>query len=235
MLFALGLDGRIVGDTTFCNYPPAALKVAKIGDVNTNIEKVIALRPDLIVATDANRSATLRLTQLHLSVFVIAPTSLSATEQSLRLLGQITEAVGPAQRVVAQMEAKQHRAEAIAAHDARHHPRVLVVVVLNPLWTAGTGTFIDDVLNRAGGVNVAASVHLYAPFSKEVLLTHPPDMILAGAGEAAAMRTDPVFRHLTAVQSDRFFSVNADILTRPGPRLADALLQVAQALHPGVK
>ena len=98
-------------------------------------------------------------------------------------------------------------------------PRVLVVVGLHPLWTAGAGTFINDVLVRAGGINVAAAVHQYAPFSKEALLTHPPDMILADSGEVAAMRADPVFGNLGAVRAGRFFfdRPGSDLTPRPAP------------------
>lgn len=235
MLFALGLGKAIVGDTAYCNYPPAAKSITKIGDVNTNIEKVLSLRPDLIVATDANRSAAARLTGLHQPEFLIAPTSFTATEQSLRLLGQATGTERQAQAVVAQMEHKKRLAAAIAAHDAGHHPRVLVVIGVQPLWTAGSGTFINNVLTLAGGVNIAAAVQQYAPYSKEVVLAHPPDLILADAEEAAALRRDPILKNLAAVRAGRFFSVDPDTINRPGPRLADALVQIAYALHPGVK
>jgi iron complex transport system substrate-binding protein len=234
MLYALGLGRYMVGDTVYGDYPSPARKVAKIGGVNTNIEKVVSLRPDLIVATDANNGAAARLSQLHQPVFVIAPKSLASIEQSLTLLGQVTGTPRQAAAVAAQMEAKCRVAQAIAAHDPRHRPRVLVVIGLNPLWTAGSGTFIDDILQRAGGVNVAAGIHQYAPLSKEALLANPPDLILASPGDAAAMRADPVFRRLAAVREGRFFSIAPDLISRPGPRLADALVQVAQALHPRV-
>lgn len=234
MLFALGLGPSVVGDTVYCDYPAAARKVAKIGDVNVSYERVLALRPDLIVASDANRTATLRLGQLRLPVFVIAPTSFTATESSLRLLGAATGRELQAEAVIGKMEAQGRLAAKIAAHDLRR-PRVLVVVGVAPLWTAGHGTFIDDILRRAGGINAAGGVNGYAPFSKEQALAHPPDYILAGAAEQAALRADPVLRGLAAVRWGRFFSVASDTLDRPGPRLADALVQVSHALHPGVK
>ncbi len=234
MLFALGLGRSVVGDTVYCNYPPAALKIAKIGDVSVNYEAVLARHPDLVVASDANRAAAARLTQMGLPVLTIAPTSFTATEAGLRLLGQATGRERQAQAVIGQMEAKRRAAAALAAHDPRR-PRVLAVVGLNPLWTAGSGTFIGDLLARAGGVNAAASVAGYAPYSKEAVLAHPPDVILAGASDQAAMRADPVFGRLPVVRAGHFFSIDSDLLNRPGPRLADALLQVARALHPGAK
>lgn len=231
MLYALGLGPCIVGDTTYCNYPKEAQSVAKIGDVTTNIEKVLSLRPDLIVATDANKEAAAHLTRLHQPVFVIAPTSFDATEQSIILLGNVTGAEAKAKAIVAQMEHKKRFAKSLAARDHGRRPRVLVVVGLSPLWTAGSGTFINDVIRIAGGVNIASSISQYAPYSKEAVIAHPPDIIMADHADAAAMGRDPLFRTLAAVRNHRFFSVNSDIIDRPGPRLADALAQVARALH----
>lgn len=234
MLFALGLGDSLVGDTVYCDYPPAARKITKIGDVNVNYEAVLARHPDLVVASDANRAAIGRLTQLGLTVLMIAPTSFSATEASLQLLGQATGQERQAQAVVGQMEAKRRAAAAIAARDPRR-PRVLVVVGLDPLWTAGSGTFIGDILTRAGATDAAASVKGYAPYSKEAALAHPPDVILASPSDQAALRADPALQDLPAVRAGRFLNVSSDLISRPGPRLADALLQVARALHPGAK
>jgi iron complex transport system substrate-binding protein len=132
------------------------------------------------------------------------------------------------------MEDKRRLAAQIMAHDPRH-PRVLVVVGVAPFWTAGRHTFIDDILQRAGGVNAASALNGYGPYSTEIILAHPPDLILASPADQSALRADPVFGGLSAVRQGRFFSVTPDTLDRPGPRLADALLQVAHALHPGVK
>jgi len=236
MLFALGLGARVVGDTTYCDYPAAARTKVKVGDVNVNYEKVISLKPDLIVASDANNTAATRLTQLHQSVFFLALTSFGAVEQSLRLLGQATGSERQAQAVIGQMERKRRAAALLAAHDAAHRPRVLIVVGVSPLWVAGSETFMSDVVVRAGGVNAAAGVPQYAPYSREAVLAHPPDVILADAKTAAAFRADPVLRAIPAARAGRFVSVaDPNALTRPGPRLADALLQVARALHPGAK
>ena len=234
MLFALGLGKAIVGDTMYCDYPPAARHVAKIGDVNINYEAVLALKPDLIIASDANKSAAVRLRALHQPVFAIAPTSFASTEASLLLLGQVTGAERQARAVVGQMEAKRLTARKIAARDTNHHPRVLVVVGLHPLWTAGSGTFIADIISESGGVD-AATVPQYAPLSEETVLADPPDMIMADPSDAAALRADPILRSLPAVRAGRFLSVDSNTINRPGPRLADALLQVAHALHPSAR
>ena len=232
MLFALGLGKYVVGDTTYCDYPPAAKAIAKVGDVNTSYEKVLALRPDLIVAdSTANARAVARLTALRQPVLTVTPTSLSAVETSLRQIGARTGTAKQANAVVAQMEHKAHLAAQIAAADKRPRPRVLVVIQVNPLWTAGGGTFMDDLVTRAGGINVGRAVPGYGPFSKEQVLANAPDVILGDSSAAPAFRADALLGHLSAVQRGRVYSLPPDLTSRPGPRLADGLVLVARALH----
>lgn len=232
MLYALGLGKFVVGDTTYCDYPPAARQVAKIGDVTVNYEKVVALRPDLVVASDANSAAAARLHGLRVPVFAIAPTSYAGVEQSLRVLGLLTGTGARARLVVGQMEA----ARAFAARTARgnkRRPTVLPVVGVGPLYVAGSGTFINDLIAQAGGQSTVSDVPGYAPYSKELALVHSSEYILADKASQAALAADPVLSHLPAVRSRRFISIDPNLLNRPGPRLADALRQLARALHPG--
>ena len=232
MLFALGLGRFVVGDTVYCDYPPPARMVAKIGDVNTSYERVLALKPDLIVADGvANGRAVARLTQLHQPVLAVRPTSLASVEESLRQIGQRTGTARQAAFVIGQMEHKIRQAELLAAMDKRPRPRVLIVVQTRPLWTAGAGTFMDDLVRRAGGVNIGTAVRGYGTFSEETVLAHPPDVVLGDAGTAAAFRADPLLSHLAAVRQGRFASLPPDLTSRPGPRLADGLLLVAKSLH----
>ena len=232
MLFALGLGKYIVGDTVYCDYPPAAKAIAKVGDVNTSYEKVLALRPTLIVAdSTANARAVARLSALHLPVLAVAPVSLAAVETSLRQIGARTGTSYQADAVVAQMEHKARLAGQIAAADRRPRPRVLVVIQVSPLWTAGGGTFMDDLVTRAGGINIGQAVRGYGPFSKELVLVTPPEVILGDPSVAPAFRADPLLSRLPAVRGGRVYSLPPDLTSRPGPRLADGLVLVARALH----
>ena len=232
MLFALGLGRSVVGDTVYCDYPPAAKAVAKIGDVNVSYERVLKLNPDLVVADGvANARAVSRLRQMRLPVLPVYPTTFPAVEDSLRQIGARTDTSKQAGQVIAGMERKVRLASAIAAGDTRPRPRVLIVVQTAPLWTAGAGTFMDDLVTRAGGVNVGRAVRGYGVFSKEQVLAHPPDVVLGDAGTLAAFRSDPLLSHLHAVQTGRFAALPADLTSRPGPRLADGLMLVAKALH----
>ena len=221
ILFARGLGRFVVGDTVYCDYPTAAKAIAKVGDVNTNYEKVLALRPDLIVADAvANNRAVARLTQLHQPVLAVSPTSLSAVETSLRQIGARTGTARQAEAVVVQMEHKARLAARIAAADKRPRPRVLIVVEASPLWTAGAGTFMNDLVTRAGGVNVGTAVRGYGTFSKELVLARPPDVILGDAAVQAAFRADPLLGRLPAVRAGRFYDPprRPDLAPRPTPR-----------------
>ena len=235
MLFALGLGNRVVGDTVYCDYPPQARRVAKIGDVRANYERVVALRPDLVVGDVVATSASVaRLSQLRLPVFAVRPDTVNGIERSIRQLGQITGTSHRARLVIAQMDAKRHKAEMLVIHDPRS-PRVLIVIGTNPLFVAGRGTFLDDLVGEAGGTDVA-TITGYGAQSKETVLAHPPDVILASPGDQAGLRADPVLRRLPAVRAGRFVYVtDGNLLSRPGPRVTDGLLQVARALHPGAR
>lgn len=232
MLFALGLGRSVVGDTVYCDYPPAAKAITKVGDVNTSYEKVLALRPDLIVADAvANNRAVARLTQLHQPILAVRPTSLLAVETSLRQIGAKTGTAQQAEGVIAQMERKAYQASRLAAADKRPRPHVLIVVQTSPLWTAGAGTFMDDLVTRAGGINIGAAVRGYGTFSREQVMAHPPDVVLGDATVQAAFRADPLLGRLPAVRAGRFYALPGDLTSRPGPRLADGLVLVAKALH----
>ncbi len=232
MLFALGLGKSVVGDTTYCDYPPAAKAIAKVGDVNTSDERVLALHPDLVVADGvANARAVARLTRLHLPVLAVTPTSLSGVEDSLRQIGARTGTGAQANVVVGQMEHKIRLAAQIAAADQRPRPRVFVVVQTAPLWTAGRGTFMDDLVTHAGGINAGSAISGYGTFSKEQLVIHPPGVILGDAGTRAAFQADPLLRRLPSVRAGRIYAIDPDLTSRPGPRLADGLVLVARAIH----
>lgn len=232
MLFAIGDGPRVVGGTTSDDYPPAARKIARVGDWAPNYERVLALRPDLIVVDDiAEHDAVARLRSLHQTVLAVRPATFPAVEADIRLIGRATGVERGANAVVASMEAKVKEAEAIASGDSKR-PAVLPVIAHDPLWVAGSGTFIDDAIRRAGGINTAASVHGYVQYSIEAVLAHPPDVILADQDDARALAHAPAFRSLAAIRAHRIVSIDPDVLQRPGPRLADGILLLAKALHP---
>ena len=230
MLFAVGLGPRVVGDTTSCDYPPAAKALPKIGGVVTNYERVIALHPDLVVADSvANGAAVIQLKRFPVKVLAVSALDYFGTERALETLGEATGSLDRAKLVIRKMEAQRLRAAAIAAKDRGPAPRVLIVIGADPLWTAGMQTYIGDLITRAGGVNVAASIGTYAQYSREAVLAAQPDVILVDAVDRAAFLKDPAMRALAAVKSGRIYTLpDANTVMRPGPRLGDGLIAIAQ-------
>jgi len=237
MLFALGLGPKVVGDTVFCDYPPAAKSIAKIGDSTTNDERVIALRPDLVIVdTATNTTAMAQLKRFPLKVLAISTFDYMGAERALEAIGTATGSLDRAKLVVKKMEVQRTRAAAIASKAPGRAPRVLVVVSTAPLWSAGAHTFVGDLITRAGGINVAAGLNNYAPYSREAVLAAQPDVVLVGKYDRAVFLKDPAMRALAAVKLGRVYTIaDENIITRPGPRLGDGLLTIAHLLHPGSK
>lgn len=229
MLFAAGCGPRVVGDTIFCDYPPAALGLAKVGDSRPNYEEIVALRPDLVVVDDiAQKSVAARLRSMGETVIALRPLNLPAIEADLRLIGTAAGSPAAAAATVARMDREIGAASAIAAKGI--HPRVLAVIGHDPLYVAGRGTFMDDAIVRAGGLD-AVAVRGYAEYSPESVIADAPDVILAGPDDQRALLANPAFRSVPAVRNHRFAAVDPGLLERPGPRITEGILQLAVAIH----
>jgi iron complex transport system substrate-binding protein len=230
MLFSLGLGPRIVGDTTFCNYPPKAKSIAKVGNLTTNYEMVIGLKPDLVIADGiANRASLPRLRALRVPLFTIRPHNIADIETDIKKIGAVTGTGKQAEHVIMDMERKL--AAAAILYKNHNKKKVIAIVGVNPLYAAGGGTFIDDVIKRAGAVNIASTAKGYASFSKEYLFSLKPDNILANPFDANELLADRQLRLLPAIANHGITGMGGDISMRPGPRLADGVLLLAKSLY----
>jgi iron complex transport system substrate-binding protein len=234
MLFALGLQGRIVADTTYCDYPPAAQALPKIGDVETSVEKVAAQRPDLVVADAvANRRAIEPLERLRLPVFTVPQGNLNESLAALEMLGKATGQTAQAANLVRSLRERIDRVRQTVARD-RAKPRVIDIVQMEPLMVVGSSNFMDDLIALAGGVNAARDAGPgWAAFSPEKIVAVRPDVILAGRSTVDAIRRRGGWAAVPAVRAGRVYSLRAET-ARPGPRSVDALEELARLLHPGV-
>lgn len=234
ILFALRLDGRIVADTTYCNYPPQARSLPHIGDYRTSLEKVVAQRPDLVVASlSANHQAVEGLERLGIKVFAVDPKTVAGTMDAILQIGRITASEAQARRVVQQMKARLAAVAHRLARD-RTRPRVLIVLQAQPLWVAGSDNFMDDVVTLAGGINVARDAGPgYKTYSLERVVVHQPDAILASRADAARLLATPSLAGVPAVRNHAIYSIDSDLIARPGPRLVQGVEMVARLLHPG--
>jgi iron complex transport system substrate-binding protein len=239
MLFALDLADEIVGVTEYCNYPPEAAERTAVGSFTTiDLEQVVGLEPDLVLATTMHMADTVPALQEHgLNVFVIDPQSVSAVMDTISKLGELT---GQVQEAAALLDDMQTRIDAVqaAVGDAE---RPSVFWELGPeLYSAGPGSFINDLIEMAGGENVAAGADSPWPqlTIEEILLKDPDVIVLAdhNYGQTAEMVAErPGWSDLRAVRDGNIVEItDDDIVSRPGPRLVDGLEFLAAAFHPEV-
>lgn len=231
ILFALGLGDRVVGVNSRSDYPAAATKKPKVGDVTISSEAVLALKPDLVLAHGyLNRDAIQRLEKLKLRVFALDPKTIPNVISDIRTLGKLTARPRTAESIAVGME----RAAASAKSARAKSPSVDVLVVIqsNPLWVAGPKTFVHEILGIANARNVARDARQgFVPFSKELSISRNPDVIIVGIkSDADYFLKSPEWRNTKAVRNKRIYVIKSDLLVRPGPRLSAGLREVSAAL-----
>jgi len=241
-LYALSLDDQIAGVTTFCDWPAAARTKPRIGGfTNPSIEKIVSLKPDLIIATaDGNRKDTvLQLERLGLPVYVTNPSDTHGILRSILHIGEITNREKDAGILV---EKLQKRLKNITVQIRRKSkPRVFFQIGLEPVVTAGKGTLINEVIERAGGVNIAGhDIARYPRYSAEGIMGASPEIILF-----APMVNDKEFtmvksfwqkfEGIPAVKNNKIYPIKTDLISRASPRIVDAIEKMASIFHPEIK
>ena len=241
-LYALGLDSMIAGVTSYCNWPAGALRKPRIGGfTNPSIEKIVSLKPDLIIATvDGNRKETVtQLERIGLPVYVINPSSTDRILEGILHIGEITHREDAAGRLVKQLRARLNRITAQTKN--KNKPRVFFQIGLEPLITVGGGTLIHEAIERAGGLNIAGKdTARYPRYSAEGIMKGAPDIILfapmAHDREFAAVKKFwREFQQIPAVQNNRIYPIDTDLISRASPRLFDAIETMALLFHPDIK
>jgi iron complex transport system substrate-binding protein len=238
MLFAMEAGDQLVGVTDFCDYPPEALKKPKVGYSNPNMETLVSLHPDLVVAPNdfLKPDVIVKLEQLKIPVFILADTNVEGIFIHLQTLGRIVgrspKADAVAMQLRQQVAAIQQRIQGMVP------VRMLYVLNSQPLITVGPGSFIDQLIRMAGGINVAAkSATPYPRLSMEAVLQEDPEALVfpVGKAEGISESEQQAWRQwstMTAVKRGRLHQISADWLNRPGPRIAKGLESLATILHP---
>ncbi len=238
-LFLLGLDEEVVGVTKHCNYPPQAKTRAVVGSyVQFSLEKVLSLRPDLVLAVrDGNpKDSVERLASLGVPVYVVDPRTLEGLLETLQRLGDVLRRGQEAQAIIGQMRSRLDRLKDAVA--GRPRPRVLLQVGIEPLVSVGNGTLQDQLIQMAGGENIAASVPLQYPIlSVEWVLQAGPEVILVSSmvGETDAgkeLRRWKKWKEIPAVASGRVHLIDGDLIDRPSPRILRGLEEMVGYIHP---
>ncbi|MFZ5799825.1 MAG: ABC transporter substrate-binding protein [Candidatus Omnitrophota bacterium] len=241
ILFALGLDEEIVGVSSYCNYPlPARLK-PKIGDFShPNLEQILALKPDYIFCTGLEQAAVIvELRRQGVKVYVADPKNIEELLDTIREIGALTDRMEAA---IALIKKLRREIESISTKTrlvpAVKRPKVFVEIWHEPLMTAGKGSFVDELITFAGGINIAQDVHRpYSIFSAEKVISLNPDcIILAYMDEEMPVKLVKSrfgWEGISAVKNNRVFNdINPDILLRPGPRITEGLRVLYQKLYP---
>jgi iron complex transport system substrate-binding protein len=234
ILFALGLEERIVGVTKSCNYPEVALDKPKVGGFAPfDLERVVALEPDLVLAADIHEEVGIpALEEVGITVFALAPKTVDEVLDSIALVGEITGKSEEAARLVASLE---KRIKAITDKTQplteEERPGTLYVVWHDPLWVAGSGTFAHDLIIKAGGENIAYDIDGWAMIDLETVIARDPEVIIATHG-AVGIKDVAALAVTRAAIEGRIYVVEEDPFVRPGPRLVDALEKLARLLHP---
>lgn len=233
LLFAVGAGSQVVAVTKWCNFPAKTEKLPKIGDVTVDYEKLLMLKPDLVVAEASLNSETLlKLAALKVRLLILKNQTFADLSNSLRLVGEVT---GHKQRGIKEAARLEKGLELLKAVYVTERPLVYLEIWGEPFMTAGPGTFLDDVIKLAGGRNLGAALPVgFSQVSGETILKNNPDVIvIANAGvsvEDVARR--PGWKHLSAVKNKKVYVINPDILVRPGPRLLEGANQLFKWLHP---
>jgi iron complex transport system substrate-binding protein len=238
VLFAIGVGAKVVGGTDYDNFPPEAANVTDVlVNLQVNVELIVSLNPDLILVSSLNNRADIdRLRALNLTVFFADAYAVLDVPPMIELIGRAVGAEGNATRAAEALRASIARAEARAAN-ASTRPRTFYLLDdFGGLWTSGAGTRGHDLIEVAGGTNAFENVTGWTQVALEAVAAARPDVIILGLYvtlDEATMKSTSPWSEMPAVAGGRVYRVpDADIVDRPGPRLALGLDWMLEAIHP---
>jgi iron complex transport system substrate-binding protein len=231
LLFAIGAGSVVVGRTSYCDYPAAASAVADLGDgIKPSVEAVLARRPDLVILYHSGQNAAVagRLRDLGIASLRINTDALSDVPRVARMLGRLTGHQRGADSVAAVFDTALANATRRAPSS---RPKVLLLVWEQPPMTIGRGSFLSELMERAGGENLFADVAASSGVvSIEAVAARNPDLIFTAAEGPSAFASRPEWQVVPAVRQRRFLRVSGSEFDRPSPRAPAAIRQLAARL-----
>lgn len=241
ILFSLGLDTEIVGVSSDSNFPKKARRKVRVGGyLNPDLERIVSLKPDLIIATGAGNTRDMvnRLGNLGFPTYVIFPKNFDDILKSIDHLGQVVNREKEATTVVQGMKRRHERVVELTKGLPR--PKVFLLVGEAPIVTAGKGSFADDLIRLAGGDNIAGKEkEMYPRLGMEEVIQRNPEVILISSMNPKAeykkvLQDWSRWKTIPAVRGHRIHVIDSDLIDRPSPRIIDGLEEIAKILHPEV-
>jgi iron complex transport system substrate-binding protein len=239
IIYDLGQEKRLVGVTQYSTYPSEAELLPRVGSyVRLDIEKIVALKPDLCLATkDGNPKHIVdKIVSLGIPVYVINPQNLQQIMDTITRLGSLLHAEQTAAALVSDMEKRIGQVQA-RVKNMPDRPRVFFQIDAEPLFSAGTDTFIHELIELAGGINTTAGEVSYPRYSWEDIIVLQPEIVLissmaGGLAPEYLLNSWKKWNLLSAVKNNQIFVVDAELFDRPTPRLVDGLEVIAAIIHP---
>jgi len=243
ILFDLGLGDKVVGDTLYCDYPEAAKSVSKVGGLtDVDLEKVVSLAPDLILAEDIQKAEVIpALERLGFKVYALVPHNLDEIMDSVTTIGRLT---GVSQKAKSIVDDMQKRIKTITdktqnLSDAQK-PRVLYVLWQDPMMSSGTDTPIYEMITRAGGYSIVQGQTGFPTLSLESVIDADPEVVICnvdyafegGDAPLVFMQSEPRLKTIAARVSGKVYGINASLTNRPVPRIIQGFEWMAAMIHP---
>ncbi len=246
LLYSLGLGDRIVGVTTFADYPEEAKNKEKIGSVSDpNVEKIISLKPDLVLTTSITKKEYYdRLNELDINIAGFQPTNIEETIAVMNKVGKLVGEEYLAKETTKKMTKQLNEIEDLVSEKLENNerPGVFYEIWHDPLMTAGDNTFIDDLIETAGGSNIGAQAQgLWPQFNLEKLIAENPDVYISSHHSDAhtftveGLKARDNYDVLNAVKNDRVYFVEQNLITRPSPRIIIGLKELTESIWPDLK
>jgi iron complex transport system substrate-binding protein len=245
ILFDLGLGSKIVGVDEYSDYPAEALNITHVsGFAEVSYEKITAVNPDVIFAEDIiGEEAVTKLREMGFQVVEVKNSNLTMIRKNIELMGKATNTSDRAAALVNSIDSEVSNISAkTTGLNESQKPNVLLVTGLFPdetIYPFGNGTYGDELLTLAGARNAAGNISLYGVMSHEAILKEDPDMIIVPVDDISRPSYE-AFKNgsmawatgLSAYKNGKVFEVDANIMNRPSPRLADAGVIIARIVHP---
>ncbi len=242
ILFSLGLGEKVVGVTRFCDYPLQAQEKEKIGGlVDPNLERIKALNPDLVIGFRGNPLRILkRIRSLDLPLFVLEMgNDLESVFSVIEKIGKVTLSEKEAESLIQSLRNKYDAVQS-ALRNVEHQPKVFLSIHGFSFWTSGKESFLNDLLIKARGENIAGNIpQKWLLYKQEQLIHQDPEVIVILCKSSQEflkakewIRNKTYLQEVKAVETDRIYFLDENLAARPGPRLFKALEELARLLHP---